>query len=173
MATTELNPIDVAWFAGLFEGEGCIHRPNSTVCHISIRMTDRDIVERAEALFPMPNGIRCYKQNGGLGTKPLYEWNIARHAEVVRILGLILPYLGTRRTGRALALMEYIANRPGQGSFERNKTHCPKGHEYTPENTYRSPCGRGGRMCRICIQDRNRRKSSERSEALRRAKLSG
>jgi hypothetical protein len=29
------------------------------------------------------------------------------------------------------------------------KTHCPQGHEYTPENTYRPP-GRPGRLCRIC-----------------------
>jgi len=26
------------------------------------------------------------------------------------------------------------------------KTHCPNGHEYSPENTYHS----GGRHCRIC-----------------------
>jgi hypothetical protein len=28
------------------------------------------------------------------------------------------------------------------------KTHCPKGHPYTPENTYRSKAGR--RLCRAC-----------------------
>ena len=27
-------------------------------------------------------------------------------------------------------------------------THCPQGHEYTPENTYRRPSGK--RRCRIC-----------------------
>ena len=32
----------------------------------------------------------------------------------------------------------------GNGS----KTHCPRGHEYTPENTYAPPIG--GRMCRAC-----------------------
>jgi hypothetical protein len=35
-----------------------------------------------------------------------------------------------------------------------NKTHCPKGHEYTPENTYINPSSRG-RVCREC-----RRKST-------------
>jgi hypothetical protein len=27
-------------------------------------------------------------------------------------------------------------------------THCPHGHEYTPENTYSNP--KGGRVCRAC-----------------------
>lgn len=30
-----------------------------------------------------------------------------------------------------------------------NKTHCPHGHEYTPENTYINPTS-GGRQCRTC-----------------------
>lgn len=33
--------------------------------------------------------------------------------------------------------------------FNSSKTHCPKGHEYTPENTYR-PRGAGTRFCREC-----------------------
>jgi hypothetical protein len=35
-----------------------------------------------------------------------------------------------------------------------NKTHCPHGHEYTPENTMVS---RGRRYCRICQRQHNRR----------------
>ena len=43
---------------------------------------------------------------------------------------------------------------PGQNT---RKTHCPAGHEYTPENTYVSP-GKGFRQCRECsrIYDRKR-----------------
>ena len=35
------------------------------------------------------------------------------------------------------------------------KTHCPKGHPYDEENTYRTP-STGGRMCRTCMRERNR-----------------
>lgn len=34
------------------------------------------------------------------------------------------------------------------GCHQTSKTHCPRGHEYTPENTKPNP--RGGRWCREC-----------------------
>ena len=33
-----------------------------------------------------------------------------------------------------------------------DRTHCPRGHEYTPENTYRSRRGKG-RVCRTCDRE--------------------
>lgn len=34
------------------------------------------------------------------------------------------------------------------------KTHCPKGHHYSAENTYIQP-GAGGRVCRTCMRASN------------------
>jgi hypothetical protein len=41
--------------------------------------------------------------------------------------------------------------------MQRAKTHCPHGHEYTPENTYLIPSG--GRACRMCKKADWRRKA--------------
>lgn len=38
-------------------------------------------------------------------------------------------------------------------SINQQKTHCPKGHEYTVENTYFHPAGR---QCKECVRARNR-----------------
>lgn len=42
----------------------------------------------------------------------------------------------------------------GEGPSAQNarKTHCPRDHEYTPENTYISP--KGKRSCRTCLRAR-------------------
>ncbi|MGW4406574.1 hypothetical protein ACWEJ6_21270 [Nonomuraea sp. NPDC004702] len=36
-------------------------------------------------------------------------------------------------------------------------THCPRGHEYTPENTYRSPKQPRCRRCVTCARERQRK----------------
>jgi len=41
---------DIAWLAGLTEGEGCFAWQGCTA-NITINMTDRDVVERASVLF--------------------------------------------------------------------------------------------------------------------------
>lgn len=41
------------------------------------------------------------------------------------------------------------------GNHWANVTHCPAGHEYTPENTYIIP-GRRARDCKTCINARSR-----------------
>jgi hypothetical protein len=45
---------------------------------------------------------------------------------------------------------ENLARGIGNGS----KTHCPKGHAYSPENTYTGP--NGNRGCRTCRRNRPR-----------------
>lgn len=53
---------------------------------------------------------------------------------------------------------------PSQGE----KTHCPWGHPYTPDNTYYYL---GARACRRCSKERRRHKSNKRPSAPRRAML--
>lgn len=46
---------------------------------------------------------------------------------------------------------ENIMRSPIQvAAINARKTHCKRGHEYTPENTYVAPGGRRHRSCRAC-----------------------
>lgn len=37
----------------------------------------------------------------------------------------------------------------------QRKTHCPRGHEYSGENTYRAPGSPNRRHCKQCMRDRH------------------
>jgi hypothetical protein len=56
---------------------------------------------------------------------------------------------------------ENILRGNSPAAIHARKTHCINGHEFSPENTYHRP-DNGGRQCRTCISDRQRR-SNQRS----------
>lgn len=45
---------------------------------------------------------------------------------------------------------------PGQS----DRTHCPRGHAYNEENTYRAPSSPNKRVCRECLRIRRRQRSA-------------
>jgi hypothetical protein len=45
----EMTESDLAWLAGLLEGEGCFHFTRTA--YVVISMTDEDIIERAASLM--------------------------------------------------------------------------------------------------------------------------
>lgn len=152
-----MDTVDIAWFAGLFEGEGCLSIERNGNTKLSIGMTDLDIIERVRTLFPNCNNTKPRQQKPVRPEyrmpKVIHSWRVSDPQEVRRIIVLMLPFLGERRSARAREVLEHLDTRPGIGSYQRNKTHCAQGHEYTPENTV---YGRDGnalyRRCRTCMK---------------------
>jgi hypothetical protein len=147
------DPTTLAWFAGLFEGEGCISIDKRSTVNLRIGMTDRDVIEKIHRIFPC-NGISIKQQQSRLPSgnlpKPVYHWNACASEQVRTILELLLPWLGERRATRAREALEHLRTRKGIG-YRRHWTHCIHGHEFTPENTYVSP--KGGRNCHTCRRE--------------------
>jgi hypothetical protein len=101
---------EIAWAAGLFEGEGCIEmwqRKHSAVPipRISVKMTDRDVVERFTAAVGVGKVYGPYQPKRvnvkGEPVKPIYVWQIVRITDIQRILGDFWPYLGQRRKAKS------------------------------------------------------------------------
>lgn len=55
----------------------------------------------------------------------------------------------------------------GPSAQNAKKTHCPYGHEYTPENTYIAPSKPTERDCRECIKRRERFHRKEKRQRYR------
>lgn len=112
-----------SWFAGLYEGEGCITqhvRTKSTRVvnlRLTICMTDFDVIEQ----LPKVTGM------GRINSRPAVQehhknamvWSVAVAEDVHRLIDRIRPWLGHRRTQQVdMAVEAYRDNRPYNPSLE-------------------------------------------------------
>lgn len=94
-------------------------------------------------------------------SKSAYYWSWEQvHGRVPK--GLQLDHLCRNRRCVKVEHLELVTCRENLfrspftwASVNASKTHCPRNHEYTPENVYRPP--HGGRTCRECERARCRR----------------
>lgn len=96
----------------------------------------------AAFLGPRPEGMEVRHLDGDRKRNVPGNLAYGTHAENVRDQ----VTHGTARNGRA------------------ERTHCPRGHAYTPENTYLNGSTRK-RSCKTCVHDRYRRKLKARAAA--------
>lgn len=140
------SPVDVAWAAGLFEGEGSLIVRGRTSAEAILGMTDADVVARFAAVLGF--GTLHHEQRDNPRHNDVYRWS-ASNARDVRVLAeMFLPFFGGRRRQRALEILEYTQNCPGP---HRAQIACRQGHPYD-ETTYTVP-GTTHRKCRICQRE--------------------
>jgi hypothetical protein len=143
-------------------------------------MTEAEVLARVMQKVTVTGG--CWVYRGALTPKGYGRTNLRRrsiptHRFVYSMLvgpvpdDLTIDHLCRNRACCNPAHLEPVTNREnvlrGVGPTAKNarKTHCIRGHEFTPENTYGYE-GYPGRGCRIC-----RRASDAASRARRRALL--
>lgn len=150
----DLTESEIAWLAGLYEGEGNCHIGKGRLITVSIRMTDFDIIDRLAILTGVGQLLGPYDNNrkDRGPCKPIKRWN-ANGGDAVDFLEVIRPWLGQRRGERAdQAIHNWKTNR---GRADSRDTHCIHGHEYTEETVYTYKDG--GRGCRICRREAGRK----------------
>ena len=118
--TTETSPTDVAWAAGLLEGEGCFsicHRKSAKWDHKTVavhcEMTDEDTIQKLLSVFKVGtiNQRLSMKRNDGRIRKDTWIWSVQNHSGIELVLKSVHPYLSKRRTQKAEELLEYIEKR--------------------------------------------------------------
>lgn len=131
--------------AGLLEGEGCFSI-NRNCPAVILGMTDEDIVKRVCATWG--STLRGPKRNLN-STKDVWVTSIHGSKAVGWMLTLF-TLLGRRRRARIREILT-LWKRVAVG--QRHRTHCPRGHEYTPANTRYY---HGRRNCRQCAAEHMR-----------------
>jgi hypothetical protein len=95
------------WLVGVIESEGCIDAQAGKYPRIRVGMSDRDTVGRVATLFG--SSLRASARPG---RKAMYHAEIQgpRAEELIRE---ILPYLGARRTSKAIEVLSLSAEHRG------------------------------------------------------------
>jgi hypothetical protein len=141
--------VDLAWAAGLFEGEGCLFDRAKTSGAAKIQMTDLDVLERFARIIGFGRVLSDTEPRGAR-RKIMHYWQVQNTADTIKLIELLGPWFGERRRKRADELLERMAKCPGRPG---SRTHCPEGHEYDEANTYMHY---GKRRCRACHREQVR-----------------
>lgn len=106
-ATKPMSQVDIAWAAGLIEGEGSFSCSRRNRPFIQIQMCDKDVLEQIQQRTGMGNVTGPYAGSQGLGVgprKPTYSWKVYKQRDVWRLLLAIAPLLSERRRARIMEL---------------------------------------------------------------------
>jgi hypothetical protein len=127
----DYTDLDIAWLAGIYEGEGSCARSL-----ITVTQKDRWLLYKLKGLFG--GSI-----NDPYGTKSASTW-IIYGKEAKRLAIKIYPMLSPRRQEQLKEYNLLILDR-------QPRTHCLRGHELNEENTgVVISDNRVKRYCRIC-----------------------
>jgi hypothetical protein len=145
-AGNRIETLDIAWLAGLLEGEGCfwVGLKGKGSATISLSMTDREIVERAATL--MGTVARPGKQPKNV--KWRQKFTVSVHGTVAASwMMTILPLMGARRAAKIIACLGvWKTQRTPYGA----RTHCKNGHPFTGDNFFWRLNAKGQRLVRGC-----------------------
>lgn len=160
-----MKQTDLAWAAGLFEGEGWISSQKRNAI-IGIQMCDKDVLERFAAIVGCGNIYyrkpRIYSYEVIKSRKEQWSWRLGRRTDVQRVLAQLRPWLSNRRKERAdevLALAASANEKPGM----------PRGHQTKKVSEY--PHGEVRKYWRGCKCDMCLAANRDYSAARRKHKL--
>lgn len=113
--TFEVDPIEIAWAAGLYEGEGCCFLTPASPGHPSgqphlvISMTDLEPLLRFQRVFGGVGRIEgplIDKRRPDVA-KPIWRWSIKQWKACQQILHYLVPHLSPRRIEQARPILEF------------------------------------------------------------------
>lgn len=138
MDNQQTSLTDLAWLAGIIDGEGWIglslaiddrSKTRRTVVvktEIKINNTDREIIARCQRIWKQI-GVnpyyREYKYKAKAYRKPVYEVATKHMTGVLKLIDATLPYLTGNKLERAKLMKEFIKSRQVAGTIKVPDDH--------------------------------------------------
>ena len=162
------SEIEIAWAAGLFEGEGCIcvyNRPARGKdswrrgVTMNLTSTDRDVVEKFASVVGVGSvSTLSEARKAKPHHKDQFRWLIASAKDVETVIRLFLPHLCARRSRKAHEALEITTriNSKDYSKGPRRLEMCKRGlHALVGKNVKVSTSGK--RRCRPCLNEWRRK----------------
>jgi len=133
----DVTETDLAYIAGLFDGEGSIstvfsnNKKNHLYLTICITNTDREILEWIKDILGGSIGIHHRPR----GYRTCYRWVINHRLAIGRIMNALYPYLRIKKkqTELLLKLLNTFQSQPGSGVIGGKQTKLSFSEEYWNE----------------------------------------
>lgn len=155
---------ELAFLAGVFEGEGCAtHTRDSRTKEItgrfrlSVSMTDEDVVKRFYNFFRVGRLGGPYET----GHKPRYTWTVDTQDDAASVAYMLYPFLGIRRQERLFGLIFIWRNTP---IVQRHRAKCGTHSGYMSHIQWRKTevCEPCHTAYRIYCDEYNRKRREQR-----------
>jgi hypothetical protein len=135
-----MSEVELAWLAGLLEGEGSfiVARPATPSGRservritISLQMTDRDVVERAHRIVGQGSLHQAKRQKEH--HKDTHIWRLSSMVLVMSLISLLRPNMGLRRQEQIDACLRAVdqiggptqrVRRHGRSKYELDGCRC-------------------------------------------------
>ena len=102
----------IEWFAGLFEGEGCIFRNDKKrQLLMTIKSTDWDVIQDILKVVKVGR-IKKRKPFDNPNWKRVYEWILTTRNEIIDLSEAILPFMGKRRSKKIREVIHGLKKLP-------------------------------------------------------------
>lgn len=107
---------DLAWAAGLFEGEGTIVQRAASpwLWQLSVASTDKDVVTTFHRVIGIGKFYGPYGAVNGTNArrvhhKPYWKWQLSDKLGIIEFGNKLLPYMHARRAARLRECLKWVA----------------------------------------------------------------